>query len=187
MCGLPAHPICFAPGGPHAPDRPGVLSGWRAFPGERLRNVDRSARWFVLAGVVGVLHAAFSGYWAAGGRWMLATVGTWASDWTDRDPATAGMVLLILAIVKLTAALLPIPAARGTTPLAWLVLGLAWPGAILLLLWGGVSFAGAGMGLVLTSGPHTVQYGHLFFDGLFLVWGAALFTGLIHTRRTTRA
>ncbi|MBY4127241.1 DUF3995 domain-containing protein [Rhodococcus fascians] len=149
-------------------------------------------RYFAIACALGIVHAAFSGYWAAGGRWMLNTVGSFATEWVDRDPQTARTALLVLALVKLAAAILPALAymnrprleAQNRARVPVLILGISWPGSILLILWGGASFVGAVIGLIGSDENRSVKYGHLFFDGIFLLWGATLLTALILARRT---
>ena len=123
---------------------------------------------------------------------MLNTVGSFATEWVDRDPQTARTALLVLALVKLAAAILPALAYmnwprlevqnRARVPV--LILGISWPGSILLILWGGASFVGAVIGLIASDENRSVKYGHLFFDGIFLLWGATLLTALILARRT---
>lgn len=140
--------------------------------------MNRTAGCFVAACVMGTVHAAFSGYWAAGGRWMLGTVGAWATEWVDTEPTTARSVLLGLTLFKLAAAVLPLLAYLGRVPLRRAIFALSWAGSILLILWGGLSFVGAAVGLVLTSENQHVKLGHLFFDGLYVLWGAALLAGL---------
>ncbi|MCJ0978509.1 DUF3995 domain-containing protein [Rhodococcus sp. ARC_M12] len=146
---------------------------------------------FAIACALGIVHAAFSGYWAAGGRWMLDTVGSFATEWVDTEPQTARTALLVLTLVKLAAAILPALAylnrprlaARNRTRLPSLILGISWPGSVLLILWGGASFVGAVIGLIASDENRSVKYGHLFFDGTFLLWGAALVTALILARK----
>ena len=140
---------------------------------------------------MGIVHAVFSGYWAAGGRWMLNTVGAFATDWVDSEPQTARTALLALTLVKLAAAILPALAymnrprlaAQNRTRLPSFVLGISWPGSVLLILWGGASFIGAVIGLIASDENRSVKYGHLFFDGIFLLWGASLLTALILSRK----
>ncbi|MEK8073738.1 DUF3995 domain-containing protein [Rhodococcoides navarretei] len=146
---------------------------------------------FAIACALGIVHAAFSGYWAAGGRWMLDTVGSFATEWVDTEPQTARTALLVLTLVKLAAAIFPALAylnrprlaARNRTRLPSLILGISWPGSVLLILWGGASFVGAVIGLIASDENRSVKYGHLFFDGIFLLWGAALLTALILARK----
>ncbi|MEH6793014.1 MAG: DUF3995 domain-containing protein [Rhodococcus sp. (in: high G+C Gram-positive bacteria)] len=148
-------------------------------------------RFFAIACALGIVHAAFSGYWAAGGRWMLDTVGSFATEWVDTEPQTARTALLVLTLVKLAAAILPALAymnrprlaAQNRTRLPSFILGISWPGSVLLILWGGASFIGAVIGLIASDENRSVKYGHLFFDGIFLLWGTALLTALILARK----
>lgn len=113
---------------------------------------------------------------------MLATVGSFAVDWVETDPVTARSVLLGLTLVKLAAAVLPLLAYLGRVPLPRTIFAISWVGAGLLVLWGGLSFVGAAVGLLLSADNQTVKVGHLFFDGAFLLWGAALLLGLRASR-----
>lgn len=123
---------------------------------------------------------------------MLDTVGAFATEWVDSDPAAARTALLVLALVNLGAAILPALAymnrprlaAQNRTRMPSLILGISWPGSVLLILWGGASFVGAVIGLIASDENRSVKYGHLFFDGIFLLWGAALLTALILARKT---
>lgn len=122
---------------------------------------------------------------------MLDTVGSFATEWVDTEPQTARTALLVLTLVKLAAAILPALAylnrprlaAQNRTRLPSLILGISWPGSVLLILWGGASFIGAVIGLIASDENRSVKYGHLFFDGIFLLWGAALLTALILARK----
>ncbi|WP_179277658.1 hypothetical protein [Rhodococcus sp. 14-2496-1d] len=40
------------------------------------------------------------------------------------------------------------------------------------------------IGSIASDENRSVKYGHLFFDGIFLLWGAALLTALILARKT---
>lgn len=115
---------------------------------------------------------------------MLGTVGAWATEWVGTDPTTAKSVLAGLTAFKLAAAVLPLLAHLGRVPLQRAIFAISRAGSVLLIVWGGVSFAGAVIGLIATSENRDVKIGHLFFDGAFLLWGAALLTGLILRRRT---
>ncbi|ORI21241.1 DUF3995 domain-containing protein [Rhodococcus sp. 1168] len=144
---------------------------------------SKTTRYFAAACIIGVVHAAFSGYWAAGGRWMLGTVGSWATEWVDTDPGTARSVLAGLTVFKLAAAVLPLLALLGMVPLRPLIFAISWAGSVLLIVWGGLSFVGAVIGLIASDDNREVKIGHLFFDGAFFLWGAALLAGLVSKRR----
>ena len=57
---------------------------------------------------VGLVHAAFTVYWAAGGRWLLRTVGAWAVRLADSSPLACAVVLGAVAVLKCVGALVPI-------------------------------------------------------------------------------
>ena len=60
-----------------------------------LKSSARALLW--LAAACGLVHAAFSAYWAFGGLWLTETVGQWALDWYRSAPASAMAVLLVIA------------------------------------------------------------------------------------------
>lgn len=145
-----------------------------------------TTRYFAAACIIGLIHAAFSGYWAAGGRWMLGTVGSWATEWVDTDPTTARAVLGGLTVFKLAAAVLPLLALLNRVPLRRYIFAISWVGSVVLIAWGGLSFVGAAVGLIATTENRGVKIGHLLFDGAFFLWGTALLAGLILSRRAER-
>lgn len=141
------------------------------------------------AALAGLLHAAFSLYWALGGGWLLDTVGAWAVELQEDDPVTAGAVLAVVALTKAAGAVLPLLATRGRVPLAGLWRGLAWPGSVLLVLYGGLVTVVSCLVLAGAIEPdggydRAAMVGHAFlWDPLFLVWGGLLLAGLLATRR----
>ena len=82
---------------------------------EARTHTGRGLVW--VAAAAGVVHAAFSLYWALGGTWLLATVGRWAVDLGRDEPALAGIALGLVTLVKLAAALVPV---TGVTA-AWIL------------------------------------------------------------------
>ncbi|MFW6775028.1 DUF3995 domain-containing protein [Nocardioides sp. CPCC 205120] len=147
--------------------------------------------WLVAAGAAGLVHAAFSAYWALGGTWLLGTVGRWAVEWTREAPAGAGVVLATVAAVKVAGAVVPLLVEAGRLPgrRAWR--GLSWAGAVVLVGYGTANAVGAW--LVLTGlagsggGDRTALLGHaVLWDPLFALWGALLATGLWTTRDDAR-
>ena len=151
-----------------------------------------------LAGlVVGLAYAAISVYWAAGGRWLLNTVGISLSQ-----PGQAGHLAALLAVwaaagVKAFAAVLPL-LAIGVWPrtanggLRRLARVLTWVEAAIL----------TGYGLVLTASGLLVQAGvikaaahadrlalkwHAYlWDPWFLIWGIFVFLALWRTSPVRR-
>ena len=143
---------------------------------------------FGIAAAAGLLHAVASLYWAAGGRWQLESVGEWAVELARENPVKVGLALALIALAKAVAAVVPMVNERRKSrvyrPIRWC----GWSGGVVLVVWGGVSSLSACAvlaGLVSPSNGYnrTTMIGHAFiWDPLFVVWGAALLTGLWLTR-----
>jgi Protein of unknown function (DUF3995) len=151
--------------------------------------MNRPGRHLLLgAAAAGLVHAAFSLYWALGGRWLLGTVGQWAVDLSRDRPVAAGTALTVIAGLKAAGALLPVLATGGRVRWPRLWRRLAWPGSVLLAGYGGVNAIVAN--LVLAGGiqpdggyDRPAMIGHaLLWDPLFLIWGLLLAAGLYTTR-----
>lgn len=145
------------------------------------RPRQRTAHTLLLgAAAAGFVHAAFSLYWALGGRWLLNTVGAWASDLADQAPARAAVLLLIIAGVKIGGALCPLLNEAVRLPgsaRVWRRVFLA--GALLLVGYGGVNTIGAWIGIAVEHTVTAPRLGHAaLWDPLFLLWGALLFLGV---------
>jgi hypothetical protein len=151
-----------------------------------------------LAGLAaGLAYATISVYWAAGGRWLLNTVGISLSQ-----PGQAGHLAVLLAVwgaaaVKAVAAVLPL-LAIGVWPRTAnggprrLVRVLTWIEAAVLV----------GYGLVLTASGLLVQAGviktaahadrlamkwHAYlWDPWFLIWGIFVFLALWQSRPSSQ-
>lgn len=66
-----------------------------------MRRVRPSAlSLLALAALVGLFHAAWSAYWAAGGSVMADSVGSWAIEWVREAPAAARTALWAIAFAK---------------------------------------------------------------------------------------
>ena len=132
----------------------------------------------------GLLHAASSLYWALGGSWLLDTVGEWAVELVEESPLEAGLLLGLIALVKATAAIVPVLVDRGRMPWPRFWRGLCWIGGPLLVVYGAVNVVvsvAVLSGLITPDGGYdtAAMVGHAFlWDPLFLVWGAALVTWL---------
>ena len=139
----------------------------------------------VAAAVAGLIHAAFSLYWALGGRWLLRTVGEWAVDYAQEAPVAASVSLTTVAAVKGAVAIIPLLASRSPLPRPRVWRGLAWLAAIVLTGYGAVNSV---LGWLVLAGAVTpaggfdrqAMIGHAYlWDPLFLVWGLLLGAGLL--------
>ena len=149
--------------------------------------MSRSFRLVQLACAVGLLHAAFSLYWALGGRWLLETVGKGPEEMLNKTAIGATGALLLIALFKALAAVIPVLNAQGRMPWPRLWRGISWVGGIFLVLYGGVNTLVA-LGVLLGVIPspeydRAAMLGHAFlWDPLFLLWGAALVGHLWQSR-----
>ena len=136
------------------------------------------------AGVVGMLHAAASLYWALGGQWLLATVGRWAVDLSAEAPFAAGIALGLIALLKLLAATIPIGVVYGKVPGARSWRAVSRAGGLLLVAYGGLNTAVSAAvlaGLIRPEGGYDPEAmrGHAYlWDPLFFTWGTALVLSL---------
>jgi hypothetical protein len=140
-----------------------------------------------VAAVLGLVHAAFSVYWAVGGSWLLATVGQWAVDLRASSPASASTGLGVVALIKAAAALIPVAVARGRFPLPRLWRAISWIGSVGLVLYGGANTLVSNLVLLGVMGDsafdRAAMIGHAWlWDPLFLLWGGALLVHLILSR-----
>ncbi len=157
----------------------------------RTRRSRNAARILVLAAaVIGVVHAAFSAYWALGGTWLLSTIGAIAVEFSRREPLESGLLLGAVAVVKLLAALIPVAldAQRMPWPRVWRVI--CWVGGPGIVLYGLANIVASGavlLGILVPEGGYDrdAMIGHaLLWDPLFLLWGLAL-TGWLWLTRPT--
>ena len=141
-----------------------------------------------LAAAVGLVHAAASVYWAAGGRWLLASVGQWAVDLTTNAPDSAAAVLGVVALVKVLAALIPVAVAHARMPWPRWWRAISWVGGSFLVLYGGLNIvvsAAVLTGIVRPDGGYdpVAMKGHAFlWDPLFFLWGLFLVGSLWWSR-----
>lgn len=149
-----------------------------------------AAQLLVAAACAGLVHAAFSLYWALGGDWLLPTVGQWAVDAGNDAPLSAGLLLGGVAAVKAVVAVVPVLAVRGTVrlpPRVWRPLGCV--AAVVLTAYGALNSVVAWLvlgGVVRTADgfDHDAMRGHGYlWDPLFLLWGLLLGSGLFASRR----
>lgn len=150
-----------------------------------MRSAPHRAGWaFVVAAVAGTAHGLFSLYWAAGGTWLVGTLGT---DIVQTFADTLWL-LLPVGILKVGFALLPLLLARHGQPIAGVVRLVLWLGAGTLVVWGGLNTVIAHLVLAGAIQPaggydHQGMVGHAWiWDPLFLIWGVALAVGLRQAR-----
>lgn len=146
-----------------------------------------SRRLFVLAAVAGLLHAAPSLYWAAGGSALLETVGEFAVEMRATGGTTVALMLVGVGLAKLAGALVPLFDHASPPPHRWVRLA-SWTGAGLMLVWGGAGMLGAWVGLLTgaTTWAHPAAMGHaMLWDPLFVLWGLLLAGALWTSRGAT--
>lgn len=138
----------------------------------------------LIAAAAGMAHGLFSLYWAAGGDWLVSTLGRQLVDtFADRR-----WLLFPVAALKIAFAVLPLGLARLSwpPPRAWRLL--CWVGAAVLLVWGGVNTITGNLVLSGAINPEggydrDGMVGHAWlWDPLFLIWGIALAVALLLTR-----
>jgi hypothetical protein len=146
---------------------------------------------------VGLLYAAISVYWGAGGTWLLDTVGS------GLGKGHGGSALVVFAVwlavgLKVIAAVLPLLAVTADTSTgsrwpsltrARLIRGLTWIEAAILTGYGLVLTA---VGLLVQAGvvaasagaDHRALEWHAYlWDPWFLVWGLLVTAALLRSRR----
>jgi hypothetical protein len=143
---------------------------------------------------VGLTYAAVSVYWAAGGTWLLDTVGGTLAHPGGADGAGLMVAVWAAAVLKVIGALVPL-AAAGLAP--WppavtrrrQVRAVAWAEAGILTSYGLV-LAGAGWlqqaGVIATpaSADHRALAWHAYlWDPWFLLWGLLVTAALLCSRR----
>ena len=142
-----------------------------------------------MAGVAGIVHGLFSLYWAAGGGWLVATLG----ERLVQTFADKLWLLLPIGLAKIGFAVLPLILAGRGWPVARLWQPVLWLGAVVFVAWGGINTVVAHLvltGVIQPEGGYDREgmVGHAWlWDPLFLLWGAALVVGLWQaTRDRTR-
>jgi hypothetical protein len=146
---------------------------------------------------VGLLYAAISVYWGAGGTWLLDTVGS------GLGKGHGGSALVVFAVwlavgLKVIAAVLPLLAVTADTSTgsrwpsltrARVIRGLTWIEAVILTGYGLVLTA---VGLLVQAGvvaasagaDHRALEWHAYlWDPWFLVWGLLVTAALLRSRR----
>ncbi|MFC3963117.1 DUF3995 domain-containing protein [Nocardia jiangsuensis] len=151
-------------------------------------RTDVASAAFGVAAAAGLVHAAASLFWALGGRWQLESVGQWAVQLAHDHPIRVGLLLGLVTLVKVAAAVVPLVNERREGRFHRSLRWGGWAGGAVLVVWGGLSSLSACAVLagVVTPGDgynRSTMIGHAFvWDPLFVLWGAALLTGLWLTR-----
>lgn len=148
----------------------------------RIRPRPPSA--LMVAAVCGTVHALFSFYWAAGGTFLVTSLGSRLVE------SFRGLewVLAPVGLVKLVVAVAPVWWASRGWPLRRLTYAACWLGAVVLILWGGANTVVGNLvlrGVIRPDGGYdrAGMIGHAYlWDPLFAAWGVALALGLITSR-----
>jgi hypothetical protein len=143
---------------------------------------------------VGLAYAGLSGYWGAGGTWLLDTVGGPLAAGGRAGSPEAMAAVWGAAGLKVIAAVLPVLAVSRAAE-SWprrgrrTLLVLAWAGALILTLYGLVLTAA---GLLVQSGlirpgagaDHRALAWHAYlWDPWFLLWGLFAAAALLRAGR----
>ena len=146
---------------------------------------------------VGLLYAAISVYWGAGGTWLLDTVGSGLGKGHGGNALVVFAVWLAVAL-KVIAAVLPLLAVTVDTSTgsrwpsltrARLIRGLTWIEAAILTGYGLVLTA---VGLLVQAGvvaasagadQRALEWHAYLWDPWFLVWGLLVTAALLRSRR----
>lgn len=158
-------------------------------PGRSRRDVGRFFLWFACA--AGAVHAGFSLFWAAGGTWLLDTVGEGAVRLQHTHPLGTAALLGAVTALKAAGAALPVIVERKPrAPFRTLIRAAGWLGGCFLVVYG-TAFAVMSScvlnGVITPSGEidRRGMIGHAcLWDPLFAVWGATLVIGLSLTGRS---
>jgi hypothetical protein len=158
-------------------------------------GVARRGAWPARAALLaGLAYAAISGYWGAGGTWLLDTVGDPLGSGGRAGGMEAMVAVWSAAGLKVIAAALPLLAVSRAAE-SWprrgraALLVLAWAGALILTLYGLVLTAA---GLLVQSGlirpgagaDHRALAWHAYlWDPWFLLWGLFATAALLRAGR----
>jgi Protein of unknown function (DUF3995) len=145
------------------------------------------------AGLLGVLYAAVSAYWGAGGTALLDTIGgTLEREGRARAAGVLAVVwtTVVLKMAATAIGLLAVAQPDWLSPRQCRVMrGAAWLAALILVLYGGVLTL---IGLLVqadiihasTHANHKALRWHAFlWDPWFVLWGLLLATALALSRR----
>ena len=140
---------------------------------------------------VGLLYAAISLYWGAGGTWLLDTVGS------SLGKGHGGSALVVLAVwlavgLKVIAAVLPLLAVGADTSAGSgrprLIRALTWVEALILTVYGlvwtavGLLVEAGVIGTSATADHRALEWHAYLWDPWFLVWGLLVTAALMRSR-----
>ena len=151
-------------------------------------QIGKGILWAAMA--LGLVHAAWSFYWAFGGSWLLDTVGQWAVVSQLHQPVQTFFVLSGIGLVKTAAAVIPVLVECGKLGGRRFWRLISWVGGVGLVIYGGVYAITALTMLVGWVAPtaaydRSVILAHaLLWDPLFFFWGLCLVISLILTRHS---
>lgn len=147
---------------------------------------SRGARAAWAALVVGLAYAAVSAYWAAGGTWLLDTVGGVFEHLAHSSSPVVLIGSWLVVLVKVVAAALPIVVVRELVPTSACraARGLAWTAGAVLVAYGSV-LTMSGLVIqagVLQPGAHAdgraLAWHAFLWDPWFLIWGLLVVAAL---------
>ena len=170
--------------------------------------MSRSTGLIWCAGLLGLLNAAPSYYWAFGGDVLLQTIGAWLIELRAETPILTGVALLGIGLGKTLAVVIPLVAAQqlrslpvSSHPMTSQRLEVRGRGAHPVLWWNLSRLIAAGLivyaavGLLINAGQllwpglelqdPTARLGQaLLWYPLLLAWGLVLAVGLRRLRAT---
>lgn len=142
--------------------------------------------------MIGLLYAAVSVYWGAGGKWLLDTVGGSLARPGRAHDATVIIAIWAAAALKLTAALLPPLALRNHGRQRHLARLLAWAAAGILTTYGavlttiGVLVQADAIHSSVNADQRALLWHAYLWDPWFLAWGILIATALLRSQSATR-
>ena len=134
------------------------------------------------AGLLGLLNAGPSVYWAFGGDFLMDTIGQWLIDLRTEMPVLTGLALLGIALGKTVAVLVPLLAVfvQGRHRVLWWNLARIIAAALVLYGAAGLLINAVLLlwpGLVLTDPTARIGQALIWYP-MLLVWGIVLALGL---------
>lgn len=140
------------------------------------------------ASLFGLLYALVSAYWAAGGTWLISTVGGPVEELARRSGPAAMALAAVAVTAKVVAVGIGLVLLRRSAPrvLVWAAVA----EGLLLAFYGGLLVAVGAMALGGLFGPPDeprVLFWHvLVWDMWFLLWGLLLLAAAGQRRREDR-